>query len=398
MKPLEGVTVVELSTMITASLAAMMAAEQGARVIKVEPMDQGDPMRYIGSNKGGDSGLFANCNRGKESLRLDLKQQAGAHVVAQLAASADVLISNYRPGVLDRFGLGSEALRQANPRLIYLAITGFGRDGPMSGAPAYDPVVQAQAGLAAVQGTEQPAFIRNLVCDKITAYTACQALTAALYQRERTGEGQHVDLSMMDASLFFVFPDGFMNHTLLDDDVVQQPLLADLLYELTETQDGGITLSAGTPRQREGVLKALDRLDLMADERFASLEALLANIDAYRAELREAFLTWTSDAILERLHANDVPCAKCLTREEALAHPQIEANDSVDTAVHPRMGTIRRVRPPARFRGQPLDPASHSPAHGEHSRQVLEALGYPAEEIDALMAQGAVGGPAQAGD
>jgi len=393
MKPLEGVTVVELSTMITASLAAMMAAEQGARVIKVEPMDQGDPMRYIGTNKGGDSGLFANCNRGKEALRLDLKAAEGSRVVARLAETADVLISNYRPGVLDRYGLGSEALRQANPRLIYVAITGFGREGPMSGAPAYDPVVQAQAGVAAVQGTEHPAFIRNLVCDKITAYTACQALTAALYQRERTGEGQHIDLSMMDASLFFVFPDGFMNHTLLDDDVAHQPLLADLLYELTETQDGGITLSAGTAKQREGVLKALDRLDLLTDERFATLEALLANLDAYRAELREAFLTWTSEAILERLRANDVPCAKCLTRDEALAHPQIQANNSVDTVVHPRMGTLRRVRSPARFGGRQLDPAGHSPGHGEHSEAVLASLGYSAGEIAALMDGGVVGGP-----
>jgi len=393
MKPLEGVTVVELSTMITASLAAMMAAEQGARVIKVEPMDQGDPMRYIGTNKGGDSGLFANCNRGKEALRLDLKAAEGARVVARLAETADVLISNYRPGVLDRYGLGSEALRQANPRLIYVAITGFGREGPMSGAPAYDPVVQAQAGVAAVQGTEHPAFIRNLVCDKITAYTACQALTAALYQRERTGEGQHIDLSMMDASLFFVFPDGFMNHTLLDDDVAHQPLLADLLYELTETQDGGITLSAGTAKQREGVLKALGRLDLLTDERFATLEALLANLDAYRAELREAFLTWTSEAILERLRANDVPCAKCLTRDEALAHPQIEANNSVDTVVHPRMGNLRRVRSPARFGGRQLEPAGHSPGHGEHSEAVLASLGYSADEIASLMGSGAVGGP-----
>ncbi len=384
MRPLEGVTIVEMSTMITASLAAMMAAEQGARVVKVEPLDQGDPMRYIGSAKGGDSGLFANCNRGKESISLDLKHPDGVAVVQRLAQQADVLISNYRPGVLDRLGLGSESLRAANPRLVYVAITGFGVEGPMRGAPAYDPVVQAQAGIAAVQGPDTPEFIRNLVCDKITAYTACQALTAALFQRERTGEGQHVDLSMLDASLFFVFPDGFMNHTLLDDDVAQQPLLADLIYEMTLTRDGAITMSAATPKQRDGVLRALGREDLGSDPRFATLEALVVNLPAYREELASAFATMETDALLERLQAEDVPCAKCLSRDEVLTHPQVLANQTVDTAVHPRMGTMRRVRLPARFHASQLEPSAHSPAHGEHTRQVLEGLGYTASQIQQL--------------
>ncbi|MFX3658281.1 MAG: CaiB/BaiF CoA transferase family protein [bacterium] len=384
MRPLEGTTIIELSTMITASLAAMMAAEQGARVIKVEPLDQGDPMRYIGSAKGGDSGLFANCNRGKESVSLDLKQPDGVRVLQDLARGADVLISNYRPGVLDRLGLGSETLRAANPRLVYVAISGFGTDGPMAAAPAYDPVVQAQAGVAAVQGMETPAFIRNLVCDKITAYTACQAMTAALFQRERTGSGQHVDLSMLDSALFFVFPDGFMNHTLLDDDVLQQPLLADLIYELSLTRDGAITLSAATPKQRDGVLRALGREDLSADPRFATLEALVANLPAYREELAAAFAAMDTDPLLERLQAEDVPCAKCLSRDEVLEHPQVHANRSVDTTVHPRLGTMRRARLPARFHGAQLEPAGHSPAHGEHTRQVLEQLGYTPAQIQRL--------------
>lgn len=384
MKPLQGITIIELSTMITASLAAMMAAEQGARVIKVEPLEQGDPMRYIGSAKGGDSGLFANCNRGKESVSLDLKHPDGVGVLQTLARSADVLISNYRPGVLDRLGLGSETLRNANPRLIYVAISGFGTEGPMSAAPAYDPVVQAQAGVAAVQGLETPAFIRNLVCDKITAYTACQAMTAALFQRERTGSGQHVDLSMLDSALFFVFPDGFMNHTLLDDDVLQQPLLADLIYELSLTRDGAITLSAATPKQRDGVLRALGREDLSADPRFATLEALVANLPAYREELAAAFATMDTDPLLARLQAEDVPCAKCLSRDEVLEHPQVQANRSVDTTLHPRMGTMRRARLPARFHATQLEPAGHSPAHGEHTRQVLEQFGYTPAQIQRL--------------
>ncbi len=391
MRPLENVRIVELSTMITASLASMMAAEQGAVVTKIEPVAAGDPMRAIGSSKGGDSGLFANCNRGKQSIRLELKSPAGREIAERLAAEADVLIHNYRPGVMDQLGLGSETLRARNPRLVYLAISGFGTEGPMKGEPAYDPIVQAQAGMADVQGTERPAFVRNLVCDKITAYTACQALTAALFQRERTGHGQHIDLSMLDAGLYFVFPDGYMNHTLLDEDVVRQPLLADLLYELTETRDGAITVSAAAPKQRDGVYRAIGREDLATDPRFASLAALQANVEAYRAELKAAFAAFDTDTILERLRANDVPCAKCLSRDEALAHPQVEANRTVDTARHPRMGQLRRVRPPARFAGQQLTPAAHSPGHGEHTDAVLGRLGYAAEEIARLREDGAIG-------
>ena len=215
MKPLEGITVLEFSTMITASFAAMMMAEQGARVIKVEPMNVGDPMRYIGANKGGISSLFANCNRGKQSIRVNLKEQAGQELIRELVAEVDIFIHNFRPGVMDKLNLGTDALRELNPRLIYAAISGFGKEGPLGRAPAYDPIIQAHAGLTATQGKGgEPAFFRTLICDKITAYTACQAVTCALYVREKTGVGQHIDLSMLDAGLFFVFPDGFQNHTL----------------------------------------------------------------------------------------------------------------------------------------------------------------------------------------
>ncbi len=254
MKPLEGIKVLEFSTMITASLAAMMLADQGAEVIKVEPVDAGDPMRYIGSSKGGVSALFANCNRGKRSLRIDLKTAEGREVIEQLAAVTDIVLTNYRPGVMDGLGLGSEALRARNPRLIFGAVTGFGLEGPLADAPAYDPIIQAQSGMAAVQGQGKgkPEFIKTLMCDKITAYTACQAVTAALYARERTGVGQHIDLSMMDAGLHFVFPDGFMHQALLDDDVTHLPALNQMLYEVTDTADGSVTISAATPKQQVG--------------------------------------------------------------------------------------------------------------------------------------------------
>ena len=172
MQPLEGITVIEFSTMITASLAAMMMAEQGARVIKVEPVYMGDPMRYLGTSKGGISAIFANCNRGKSSIGLDLKQRTGQKIVKSLISSADVLIHNYRPGVMEHLGLGSENLRSENPGLIYTAITGFGTHGPMNNVPAYDPVMQAHSGFTEIQGTDGTEFMRSMICDKITTYTA----------------------------------------------------------------------------------------------------------------------------------------------------------------------------------------------------------------------------------
>ena len=312
MQPLEGTQVLEFSTMITASLAAMMMGEQGASVIKVEPMELGDPMRYLGSSKGGISALFANCNRGKQSLSLDIKSAEARAVVEQLAAETDVLLCNYRPGVMDKLGLGSQHLRSLNPRLIYCAISGFGTEGPDRGAPAYDPIIQAQSGFAAVQGAGKagPEFVRNLTCDKITAYTALQAVTAALLLREKTGEGQHIDLSMMDAGLFFLFPDGFMHRTLLDEDAEHNPPLSELLYELTVTKDGAVTLSAANQAQQVGLLAAIDQLHLLADERFNSMEKLVANIDEFREILRGEFLKHETDDLLQKLKENDVPAAK----------------------------------------------------------------------------------------
>ncbi len=387
MKPLEGIKVLEFSTMITASLAAMMLADQGAEVIKVEPIDAGDPMRYIGSSKGGVSALFANCNRGKRSLRVDLKTAEGRTVIEQLAATTDIVLTNYRPGVMDGLGLGSAALRARNPRLIVGAVTGFGLEGPLADAPAYDPIIQAQSGMAAVQGQSKgkPEFIKTLMCDKITAYTVCQAVTSALYVRERTGLGQHIDLSMMDAGLHFVFPDGFMHQALLDDDVTHLPALNQLLYEVTDTSDGSVTISAATPKQQVGLLTAIERLDLFADERFNSMEKLIANVQAYRAELADTMSRMATDDLLARLAANDVPAARLLDFEDVFNHVQFAANGSVDVATHPQLGSMRRVMPPARFAGERLTPASHSPAHGEHSVEVLTELGYGADAIAALI-------------
>ena len=218
LQPLAGIKIIELSNMITCSLAAMNMSAQGADVIKVEPPGMGDKMRPLGTQKNGVSGFFHNCNRGKRSLAIDLKSKAGVDAVKGLASEADILIHNYRPGVMDRLGLGSDDLRNENPKLIYIAISGFGTSGPMADLPAFDHVIQGIVGFTDLQSSEEDSFdhIKTFICDKVTAYTACQAATAALLARTNTNCGQHIDISMLHACLSFMWPDGMMHRTLKD--------------------------------------------------------------------------------------------------------------------------------------------------------------------------------------
>ncbi len=392
MKPLEGITILEFSTMITAALASMMLAEQGARVIKVEPTDAGDPMRYIGARKGDISSLFAGCNRGKESIKVDLKSEAGQAVIHEMIPHIDVVIHNFRPGTMETLNLDFKTLEQLNSRLIYMAISGFGTEGPLRRAPAYDPIIQAQCGMAATQGTdESPTFIRSLLCDKITGYTACQAVTSALFARERTGNGQIIDLSMLDSGLFFMFPDGFQNHALLDEDTVPGGLLIDILYDLTLTKDGGVTVAAANQEMQGRMLNAIGLLHLLQDKRFNSMKKLVENLHVFRDLVAEKCMKYTSDELLALLREVEVPCAKCLTRDEVLTQEQLSANDSVSIVDHPHLGTLRIVRAPPRFGGERLEPSRPTPAHGEHTYSVLTSFGVPADRIEALKSQEVIG-------
>ena len=390
MKPLEGINILELSTMITASFSAMMLAEQGASVTKVEPIELGDPMRFYGSNKGGISALFANCNRGKRSLRLDIKSEQGKQIIEELIPETDIVLCNYRPGVMDKVGLGSEHLRTLNPRLIFVAVSGFGTEGPDRNKPAYDQIIQTQVGFPAVQGhgTDNPKMVRNLVSDKSTAYTVCQAATAALFLRERTGEGQHIDISMMDAALFFLFPDGFMHETLLDEDAEHLAPLSDKAFDLTSTRNGNVATAAGTEAQLVGLLASVDQLHLYADERFNSPEKIRENYAEFRELVTAEFAHADTDEVMKKLNENDVPAAKYHDYHDVLNHPQYIANATIDEFEHPVMGNMRRVKSPAQFHGERLPPASHSPAHGEHTREVLADMGKTDTEIDELISQG----------
>ena len=388
--PLADIKVIEFSTMITASLSSKMLAELGAEVIKCEPLAVGDIMRYIGTEKNGMSALFANCNHGKQSLELNLQTEQGKAIAIDLIQQADVLIHNYRPGVMDRLGLGAEAMRKLNPQLIYASVSGFGEQGPYSSFPAYDHIIQATAGFCGVQSSEdKAAFMHTLICDKVTAYTINQAIMTALLTRQKTGEGAELSVSMLEACMYFLWPDGMMNHTLLDDDVVTSAPLSKT-YTPVETQDGFIIISAASDGMWQGIFRAMGCEELLQDERFATMGSRLVNIADLRDILYPLYRTHTTDDLITKLQQEGVPCAPCLSQQQAIDHEQTKANTSIDELQHPSLGKMRVLKPPVRMDGVQRTAKADAPLLGADTIAILSHLGYDQTQIATLQQQGVI--------
>ena len=387
-QPLAGVKILEFSTMVTCSLASMTLAAQGAEVIKIEPPLGGDVMRHLGHQKNGISALFHNCNRGKRSLAIDLKSSAGVDAVTQLAMKADLVMHNYRPGVMDRMGLGSTSLRGINNRLTYIAVTGFGNKGPMSGDPAYDHVIQAMSGITDLQGDEESnfSFVRTLLCDKITAYTVCQAATAALLARATTGEGQHIDVSMLHACLAFVWPDGMMHHTLHDDDVIAMSPVSDY-YQTLDLKDGSIAVAALQDKHWVALLPLIGYPELVDNPMFKTMGARLSNMSEVLKVLKSPRQDVGVAKALEILRAADVPCGPCEHRSDIAHNPQVNAIGALETYVAKHLGSLTAPTPPVQFAGALTTQALPSPTLGEQSRDILREIGWSENRIDDLVSQ-----------
>ena len=383
--PLHGIKVLDCSAYITGPFAAMVLGDQGAEVVKIEPLGIGEVMRHLGTARGGISAVFAGCNRSKRSLALNLRDERGVEILHKLVEDADVFVQNFRPGVAERLGIGEAALRSVCPNLIYVSISAFGPEGPWSSKPAFDHVLQAASGFAAVQAdreTGEPRFVQNAIVDKLTALTAAQAITAALLHRERTGEGQHVEVSMLDSAIHFLWPDGMSNNTLLGDDVTLRPPISDA-YRMTEMRDGHVAVAALTEAQIHGVMRAVGRPEFIEDERFSTLNALLANFDEFARETAEAGAEMSVEESVANLEREDVPCAPVLSPEQVAAHPQVKASETIEEVTHPVMGRMRRPRPPARFSHSPAEVSRHAPSLGQHGDEVLAELGLSdAERAD----------------
>jgi crotonobetainyl-CoA:carnitine CoA-transferase CaiB-like acyl-CoA transferase len=374
--PLEGVKVLDLSQVISGPMAAQWMADQGADVIKVEDPQMGDLCRWLGPRKGDIAALFLTANRGKRSIVVDAKTEDGRETMAALVRWADVLIQNFRPGAIEKLGFGYEACAALNPRLIYCALSGYGQSGPYARTRVYDPIIQASSGIAASQrdiATGEPMLIQTLVCDKLTALTAAQAITAALFARERSGVGQKIELSMLDASVAFLWPEGMYNHTFLDDAPEPQPEFG-AFYRLWKGNGAFFAIAAVQDKEFAAVCRGVGRPDLVDDPRFKTITDRMQNAHLYRQELTATIGEADAGAILEGLLREEAPAAKVNERADLPADPQIQHNATIFEMDHADLGRVRQPRHPAQFSATPVDAPKPAPHLGQHTAEILIAL------------------------
>ena len=386
MGPLEGIKVLDLTSMVSGPVAAMMLGDQGADVIKVEPI-HGEQLRHLGETHNGLNPGFYSCNRNKRSLAVDLKTELGKQILWDLIKDADVLLQNFRPGAMRRMGFPEEEVRKVNRGIIFVSIRGFGEKGPYAHKRVYDPIVQALSCATDIQAdrkTQRPNMFRIILADKVSALTAAQAVSSALFHRERHGEGQHIKISMLEATIAFLWPEGMGGLVFADQemDIKRTYSSIDLIYE---TQDGYMTISIISDKEWQAVCSALDREDLIDDERFSTALARRKNAELRREVIAAEVSKRATGELLEKLDAADVPCAPLLDRKDLLDHPQIVESGTILREIQEGFGEVRQARPAARFGETPASVRTPAPQLGEHTVIVLQSLGYDQKRCDKLL-------------
>ena len=391
MGPLHSIKVLDLTSMVSGPLAAAILGDQGADVLKVEPV-HGEQLRHLGEPHNGVPASFFSCNRNKKSLAVDLKTEAGKDILWKLIDSADVLLQNFRPGAMSRMGFDESEVRRRNKRIIYVSISGFGDKGPYAHKRVYDPIIQGLSGATDIQAdrnTGRPNMFRIILADKVSAMTAAQAVSSALFHRERVGEGQHIQLSMLDATVAFFWPEAMTGLTFAEKeaDVTKTFSSIDLIYE---TSDGYITISVISDKEWKGICEVLNCEELIQDERFATSRARRQHSEERRSVIGEMVEKWTSEELLKSLDENDVPCAPLLSRMELMEHPQIVESQTIQKLEFEGFGEVRQARPAARFQLTESEIRSPAPKLGQHSTEVLGSLGYSKKTIDEYIALGTI--------
>jgi len=390
---LEGIRILDLTNVLAGPFGAYQLALLGAEVIKVEAPHSGDLARQLGADAGLNGELmgasFLAQNAGKRSVTVNLKSEAGKQVFCRLVGSADVVMENFRPGVMARLGLGYDSLRQVRPGLVYCAISGFGQDGPLRDNPAYDQIVQGLSGVMSVTGdaTTAPLRVGYPVADTIGGLTAAFAIAAALVRCGRTGEGEFIDVSMLEATLVTM---GWQVSNWLIAGVRPQPLGNENMTAapsgMFATGDGPLNIAANQQQQFETLARLIGRPDLINDPRFSAREARKQNRCALKAAIETALAQRSAREWAALFNAHGVPAGEVLDIPAALAHPQIVARGLVKTfdAAPGVTKPVAVVRSGFRLRGGDPAPAIPPPRLGADTNDVLAALGYRADEIAAL--------------
>ncbi|MBB32590.1 MAG: carnitine dehydratase [Acidimicrobiaceae bacterium] len=393
--PLDGIKVIDISAVISGPMACQVLGDQGADVIKIEPIGMGDITRIGGFRVGDISAMYASSNRGKRSIALDLSKKEGVDVLKKMVETADVIVQNFRPGAVDRMGIGPGTLLEINPDLIYVSISGFGPDGPYHDWRVYDPIVQSVSGVVSIQQSPDipiPDLIRTIICDKTTALTASNAITAALFARASgKSSGQHIEIPMLDAALYWLWPDVFMGHTLWGDAVEPGPLIYQI-YRLQQTKDGHLVYFVASDKEFNGLSRALDHPEWIDDERFKTVKDRMVpdNFEALGALIHNAFLNFPTTDIMSRLHAEEVPAAQVNSIDDVFNDPQVINNETIVEWDHPDAGLMKMARPPVRWGVTKPDIKWSADHVGQNTHVILEEHGYSTNEIAALLDSGII--------
>ena len=393
--PLKGIRVIDITSMITGPLCSQQLGDLGADVVKIEPL-HGEVARWMTPpQKANLSGFYSQMNRNKRSLSIDMKNPDGIEIIRKLVQDADLLVENFRSGVLERLGIGYENLCKLNERLIFVSITGFGPTGPYAHKPAYDPIAQGLVGMMHIQGMPfggKPQLIQSAIVDKTTATTAAGVAMAALYARDcpgGTGKGQRVDVPMIDAWALNSLPDMIPVDSFVPNEMQDPAPLA--VLRTFETADGYVVGMALQDNHFEGLCNALECTELLDREGMRNVGERVNDFGPWLDAIGEVMKSFTTDALLSRLDEAGVPFGPVKTIREFAEDPQAKHNRTIFDADHPEAGSMRYVRYPGHLSETPAGLYRHPPRLGEHSAEVLREVGYSDEEIERLLGNGVIG-------
>jgi crotonobetainyl-CoA:carnitine CoA-transferase CaiB-like acyl-CoA transferase len=393
--PLAGTRVLDLTQVMAGAYCSMLLADMGADVVKVERPERGDDTRAMGKDADIEtSAPFAAMNRNKRGIVLNLKDSRGVATLRRLVAESDILVENFRPGTLERLGLGYDEMRTLRPELVYCSISGFGATGPYSGRGGFDLVAQAMSGLISLTGEpgRGPVKVGVPICDLNAGLFGAYGVLSAYVHRLRTGVGQHVDTSLLEAGIAYTVWETAM---LFGTGEVAQPLGSahrlSAPYEVFPTGDGWIAIGAANERNWTRLCAVLRSQDLVSDPRFSNNSSRMAHREELVAELSSRLSEHTADEWVELLSAAGVPCGPLYDLQQVYADPHVTARGMLVSTEHPRLGTVRHIAPPVKLSVTPAEIRRPAPLLGQHSREVLEAAGFTSSEVDELLAAGVVG-------